>query len=468
VIETRTVDYIPEEERHGAPRDLFFVWFGANMNMTTLVTGALLFTLGLSLFWSVLAILTGVAIGSILVAAHAVQGPRLGIPQMIQSRAQFGVYGAIVPMLLVMFIYFGYSVSNTLIVTQSLSGVVPWSKAAIVIMFSGLTCLIALIGYRLIHATQRWLTWISILLFGIVAARLLSHALSPALWLPAPVSPKLVFIGVGLTATFTLSCAPYVADYSRYLPSHVSSQRVFWATYAGMALSMSSLMLIGALLAAETSGVMDNAGGHLAALFGPFSALLYGLIVYGLLCINVFNFYGAFMAVITTVQPFGRVRVTRAWRAITLGAVTVGTIAFSLWGQGNFADLFLKFIFLMSYALIPWTAINLVDYYFLRRGRYEIEAIFDPDGTYGRFNPVAIAAFLISIAAEVPFISDPFYTGPLARALGSIDLAWLVGVLVGAASYYLPMRLRLSRRMSYPPAPVNESGSAHASGALRP
>jgi nucleobase:cation symporter-1, NCS1 family len=36
--------------------------------------------------------------------------------------------------------------------------------------------------------------------------------------------------------------------------------------------------------------------------------------------------------------------------------------------------------------MIPWTAINLTDYYVVRRGRYVIEDIFKTDGRYGRVN----------------------------------------------------------------------------------
>ncbi|TBE15200.1 hypothetical protein ELH07_37210 (plasmid) [Rhizobium ruizarguesonis] len=123
-IDQRTIDFIPEAERYGKERDLFPVWFGANVNLTSLVTGALLVSMGLNLFWAVISIVVGVSIGTILVASHSVQGPRLGIPQMIQSRAQFGVLGAIFPMLFVMFIYFGFSVSNTLLAAQTVNGVV--------------------------------------------------------------------------------------------------------------------------------------------------------------------------------------------------------------------------------------------------------------------------------------------------------------------------------------------------------
>lgn len=35
-VETRSIEYVPAEERHGKARDLFPIWFGANMHITTL------------------------------------------------------------------------------------------------------------------------------------------------------------------------------------------------------------------------------------------------------------------------------------------------------------------------------------------------------------------------------------------------------------------------------------------------
>jgi len=37
----------------------------------------------------------GIVIGLLLVGFHAIQGPRLDVPQMVQSRGQFGFYGAV-------------------------------------------------------------------------------------------------------------------------------------------------------------------------------------------------------------------------------------------------------------------------------------------------------------------------------------------------------------------------------------
>ncbi|MGO7726390.1 cytosine permease, partial [Rhizobium ruizarguesonis] len=61
-------------------------------------------------------------------------------------------------------------------------------------------------------------------------------------------------------------------------------------------------------------------------------------------------------------------------------AVAIDNAVLSYFGDGDFSTMFLNLIFLMSYALIPWTAINLVDYYVLRSGQYRVADIFDPDG----------------------------------------------------------------------------------------
>jgi purine-cytosine permease-like protein len=51
-------------------------------------------SLGLDLLWSVVAVVLGVLFGTLFMAFHANQGPSMGLPQMIQSRAQFGMRGA--------------------------------------------------------------------------------------------------------------------------------------------------------------------------------------------------------------------------------------------------------------------------------------------------------------------------------------------------------------------------------------
>lgn len=45
-IENRSIDFIPENERHGGVFAQFTLWFGANLQITAIVTGALAVVLG--------------------------------------------------------------------------------------------------------------------------------------------------------------------------------------------------------------------------------------------------------------------------------------------------------------------------------------------------------------------------------------------------------------------------------------
>ena len=90
LIETHCIDFIPHNLRHGKASDLFFLWFGANAQMAVIATGIIAIVPGFSLWWAIAGIILGTLFGSIFMAYHSAQGPHLGIPQMIQSRAQFG------------------------------------------------------------------------------------------------------------------------------------------------------------------------------------------------------------------------------------------------------------------------------------------------------------------------------------------------------------------------------------------
>jgi len=269
VVERHSIDYIPESERHGSPLSLFTLWFSANMQITTVVTGALAVVLGLPLIWALVAIVVGNILGGIFMALHSAQGPTLGIPQMIQSRAQFGFYGAILPLVLVI------------------------------------------------------------------------------------------------------------------------------------------------------------------------------LIILGIIAANVLNLYGIFLTTTTTIAALQRFRTSLSTRlGFVLGAAIVGT-AVAVLGQGNFIANYTNFLLLLLYFVIPWSAINLVDFYLLRREQYDINSIFDPNGIYGRVNWRAILAYVVAILLELPFISTTLFTGPLVAYLGGADIAWIVGLAAAGILYYALMRTRV-------------------------
>ena len=86
LIEKRSIDYVPCAERHGKVWHLWPVWFAGDANLATLAVGVIGITLGGNLFWTTVAVVLGCALGTFFMAFHSTQGPRLGLPQMIQSR----------------------------------------------------------------------------------------------------------------------------------------------------------------------------------------------------------------------------------------------------------------------------------------------------------------------------------------------------------------------------------------------
>ncbi|OIK16414.1 cytosine permease [Bacillus sp. MUM 116] len=444
-IETRSIEYIPANERHGKPKSLFSVWFAGNMHITTLVTGSLCVTFGLNLFWSVAAIIVGNLLGAIFMASHSAQGPKLGIPQMIQSRAQFGVIGAVIPLILVIFMYLGFFASSGLLGAQVLSSAIHLNVTWSIIILNIITFIVTMIGHDLIHKMQKYLTWVFILVFIVATFIVFQLPVPQGSWSPSSFNLSTFMLSVSVVATWQISYAPYVADYSRYLPIDTNYSKTFWYTYAGTVLGTVWMMVLGVLLTTAIPNFLSNSGTNLANQFGSLAFIMLIIIILGQFSINVFNLYGAFMSTVSTVEPFSKIKVTPKVRGFfVFGIATIGSLL-SILGQGNFLSIFINFILFISYFLIPWTAINLVDFYVLRHGEYSIKDIFDLNGKYGKINKITAIAFLVSIIAEIPFMNTTLYVGAAAKAMGGADVAWILGLVVPSVIYYVMMKRKLSK-----------------------
>jgi hypothetical protein len=64
----------------------------------------------------------GAVIGTLFMAFHSAQGPKLGLPQMIQSRPQFGYVGALLVWAFAYLQYAGFNIFNTILAGDSLNG----------------------------------------------------------------------------------------------------------------------------------------------------------------------------------------------------------------------------------------------------------------------------------------------------------------------------------------------------------
>lgn len=84
---------VPPSQRTQTSVDLFLIFAGANIVTTTLQTGAALAAAGPTGILALPVLAGGIVIGSLLVAALAPIGPRLGVPSIIAARAVFGLRG---------------------------------------------------------------------------------------------------------------------------------------------------------------------------------------------------------------------------------------------------------------------------------------------------------------------------------------------------------------------------------------
>jgi nucleobase:cation symporter-1, NCS1 family len=145
-------------------------------------------------------------------------------------------------------------------------------------------------------------------------------------------------------------------------------------------------------------------------------------------------------------------RPTVAKRIVTLLFATVAASLIALASNENFAEKFGEFLAVLLYLFTPWTAINLVDFYVVRKGHYSVREIFNPRGMYGRWSWRGLTAYGIGFAVMIPFFSTVHFKGPIAQALGGADVAMLVGLPVSAIVYIWACRsldLEADRRQAH-------------------
>lgn len=444
-IERRTIDVVPARERHGTPRSQFTLWFGANMQITAIVDGALAVVFGADALWAIIGLFLGNVVGGAVMALHSAQGPRLGLPQMISSRAQFGVYGAAIPLVLVVVMYLGFAATGTVLAGQAVNQTFGIDSAAFgIVVFGALTALVATLGYRYIHAMGKVSTVVGIVGFTYLAIRLVADHDVSALLGAKPFDVVTFLLAISLGAGWQLTFGPYVADYSRYLPAETPETHTFWATFLGSVLGSQWSMTLGALIAAlpvaagganflgdQVGFVGELAGGGVVAL------LIYLVIVVGKLAVNCLNAYGGFMTMLTTVSGFRRsTHISQVTRVLYIGAFIVVSVSIALFASADFLDNFKNFVLVLLMVFTPWSAVNLVDYYLISREKVDVPALYDPEGRYGRWNHVALITYAIGVLVQIPFLAQKLYTGPMTELLGGADISWLVGLVVTAGIYY--------------------------------
>ncbi|WP_322060604.1 purine-cytosine permease family protein [Paraburkholderia sp. J63] len=437
-IESNSIEYVAPEARHGKPADLFTLWFCTNVAPLAVISGATsVLVFHLDLVSAICAIAAGQFFGAIFHALTSAQGPLVGVPQMIQSRAQFGRYGSLLVVGFTTLIYLGFFVSNIILAGKTLHTAAPAVPAPVATVIGAvLATLVGVIGCHFIHRFNKVGAWFmgGALVIGIA---LMAPHLDARIFEQGHFDLANWFAMFGLCAVWQISFAPYTSDYSRYLPASTGFAKTFAYTYFGTSLGTIFAFLFGVL--AVSTGHSTDAMQAVREQTGLFGYVLICLFLVNIIGHNGMNLYGAVLSFITAAQTFrphwvpGR-NVRVAVSAILLVASTVT----ALWASSNFIALFLNAIFALRIVLAPWIAINLIDFYLVNNRHYRVaEIISSNGGVYGSFNFKAIAIYVFGIAIQVPFMDESFFHGPWASILGGADVSWMVGLVATALACYL-------------------------------
>ncbi|MEU9702232.1 cytosine permease [Streptomyces sp. NPDC047981] len=443
-VEVHGIDHIPDAERHGRPRELFSVWAAANVNYLSLVIGGALVLMGLSL-WQALGVIVVGNLFWLLTGVLAISGPAAGAPSEVITRAMYGVRGNRVNNAVtgwtISVCYFALNLAAAASAAFALVAKtgLPTNtvvKTAVVLLIAAVTLTISVYGHALIVKLYLPITLALTAAFGVVAYVVLLHAdfgyappqgrLSGAdLW-------ATLLAGVTLIAAGPLSYTTS-ADFSRYLPRTASSRAVMGWTALGGFLPSVAVCSLGAL-AATTVDMSDPQTALEALLPGWFTPVFLLALVLGTIAINALTAYSAGLAL----QAVG-IRIRRSLSVVVDGVVASSLTLYALL-VSNFLDTVSNVLQLTVVLLGPATALYATDIA-LRRNRYDGQALMDESRTspfwysagFGVPGALALGAGVTAAALCV----NTLYTGPIAAALGGIDLSLPVGIAVTAACYAL-------------------------------
>ena len=440
VIENKSIDYVPENERHGQARSLFTLWFCTNIAPLAVVTGAISTqTYHLNILSAISAIIAGHLFGGLFLALTSAQGPRVGIPQMVQSRAQFGRYGSLLVICFTTAIYLGFFISNVTLSGKVINNVIPaLSVHSATILGAVAATLIGIVGYRFIHHINKVGAWVMGIALVVGLIVMLGRPLPVDFWQRGSFSLNGWFATFCICAVWQISFSPYTSDYSRYLPANIGVFKPFICTWLGACCGTILAFLFG-VVAVNVVGGEGDAMAAVRQATGWLGPVLMVLFLLNIICHNSMNLYGSVLSLITAVQTFRPTWLPAARVRVLFSAVVlVGGVLVSLAASANFVSIFINLIWALIGVLITWSVINLLDFYVVKQQRYDIPSIFRADGgRYGLVNANALLIYFGGVVVQIPFVENAFFTGPYAHLIPGADISWVISLVVTSAAYLL-------------------------------
>lgn len=450
-VETHGIDPIPDAERHGSAKDLFWLWFGSNLTFTYVINGALAVAFGLS-FWQATAVVVIGGLSFFAISAAGLSGIRTGTATLVISRAAFGIRGnfpAGCPQLGREHRLHhrqhrgGHPRPGSLLRRDRLAErhrgprrrpprhpradlrrrhVGPRHRAV----------------RRALDGLRPRPCGFGVLLLFVIPG---TDTAAPAGAAPGLSGWSLAFV-VMLVGPF--SYLPMPADYTRYLPRTTSLKSLTWMGALGGFLSSVALGVAGVAAATQTD-MTDAVAGAESLLPGWFQPLFLALVLGGSVTNSIITLYSSSLNLQVLGIPWSRAR------AIVISAAVTALGSLAALFLTDFTTSLLSFLSLLIIVFAPWGGVFLADM-LLRRCHYDADALHaGSGGAYwyrSGYHSAGITALLTGMTFAALTCDSELWTGPLVAPLGGADLT-LLGSVVSGLTYWALTRRRVA---AYAPA----------------
>jgi putative hydroxymethylpyrimidine transporter CytX len=406
---------IAASERNLSGIDFFLLWAGVAISLAEIWAGGFLAPMG---FWAGLwAIILGHLIGNTLMSLGGLIGSQHGIIAMVSVRPAFGIRGSNLPAVFNIIQLIGWASIMLIIGGRAgamlgtpFGGILASSQFWIVLIGMG-TLLWALgTGKSLWKILQT--TAVIALLLVIV---LMSWVCFGGFGGEAAVTQtdQMPFmIGLDLVIAMPISWMPLVADYSRFAKK---SRPAFWNTWWGYFIVSSWMYLLGlmaTLVTGETDpGVlilqtMEKIGFAVPALI---------MVVFSTITSDFPDIYSATCSMMNISRKIKANTVM--WIAGCLAIIVA--LVFPM-------DQYENFLLFIGAMFIPLFGVVLTDYFLLRKGKLQIEAIDTVGGPYWYFKGVNITAAAAWAAGFITFEFVAMMKYPVGGSIPSMLVAGLI------------------------------------------